>query len=332
MRSPHPHLGETYIVQQKANLPKTFSASQGEPPYGSKNHIHLDFAPTVASFSPLAVAPLCEMFASRGTDQSLELMLDDSLLTYVALHSPGLKKSSSAEIRLDFPEIEVRAMQEVVRPNGNLLEDNSELERIGSVLTIVLKHPNFTYSAATEYPSAATLDPRDATPTFQSMGAGFAFEKLHVDICHSSEAIKAQRSATRSREAGDQAQSEITIEMLASHLRGSISNDHITSAGHLADISIAFLDTAPEVLTGSAYCWFSAIEEGTTMLARRSNATLSYRRAAITSILELANSSNIVTDPIFLNRVSFLVQTSRHNLRSDVSWKVREQLFLLSEV
>lgn len=280
----------------------------------------------MASFSPLAVGPICQIFASKGADQNLELMLDDLLLTYVALHSPGLKKSSSAEIKLDFPSLEVRALQEIVRPNGNLLDGDTELERIGSVLTFRLKQSSFTYSAATEYAYAEAVDMRDTSPTYQSMGAGFAFDQLHIDLCHSSEAIEAQRSASRTDKVTDQAQPEITIDMPASHLGGGISNDKISATGYLADLTITFLDTAPEVLTGSAYCWFGVIEEGTNLLAKKSLATARYRQAAITSILELANSAGIGTDPIFLNRVSFLVQTSRHNLRSDVSWKVSYQL------
>ena len=96
----------------------------------------------------------------------------------------------------------------------------------------------------------------------------------------------------------------------------------------LGNVTLRFTDASAELVIGSVFAWMQAMTRF--LAACQTTRTLNVTSAA-SIYLRLFSASRksvkVTTDPLFLNRVSYLVQSAERNLRSDPGWKVGILLF-----
>jgi hypothetical protein len=89
----------------------------------------------------------------------------------------------------------------------------------------------------------------------------------------------------------------------------------------LGDFDLVFCNMSAELVAASVYSWMSAADDW--RHSKRPSVSKNERmQRLVFGILRFSQSEGITTDPSFLNRVSYLVQSASRSLRFDDGWKI----------
>jgi hypothetical protein len=235
------------------------------------------------------------------------------------------------EISLAVPSIQIRAIQDVLRPDETFSFKNtpSSTEQASAFLcTIRLSIDDISVSASQITDCFGSPSPpgypTPAIPLERKLSA--SSQHIRLEVLQPSLAalhIIAGPNATRHLlppALGRHRLSALELQIAPCKIDFDFSAEMLMTGLKGGDTQLDFVDEAAELIIGSLWSWRSLSE----LSKSKENKKLEARRL-VWSISQASERAKITSFPAFLNRVSYLVG-STSNLRSDDGWKILHHL------